>query len=215
VALSWTGSTDNVGVTGYQVRQGGNVVQTLGTASRSTTVTGLNPSTAYSFTVTAIDAAGNTSPASNTATATTDAAPNTNLALNKPTSESSHVQTYGSGAVVDGNSSTYWESANNAFPQWVQVDLGAATTVGRLVLKLPPPTSWATRTQTIAVATSTDGTTFTTKVNATGYTFNPNSGGNAVTVTVPSHSARYVRLTFTANTGWPAGQLSECEIYNS
>ena len=28
---------------------------------------------------------------------------------------------------TDGDANTYWESANNAFPQWVQVDLGAPT----------------------------------------------------------------------------------------
>ena len=27
---------------------------------------------------------------------------------------------------VDGDAATYWESVNNAFPQWLQVDLGAA-----------------------------------------------------------------------------------------
>jgi hypothetical protein len=25
---------------------------------------------------------------------------------------------------------------------------------------------------------------------------------------------RYVKLTFTANTGWPAGQLSELEVFS-
>ncbi|MFC7710301.1 discoidin domain-containing protein [Micromonospora lupini] len=49
--------------------------------------------------------------------------------------------------MVDGDANSYWESANNAFPQWVQVDLGATRTVGRVVLKLPPSSAWATRTQ--------------------------------------------------------------------
>src|SRR5689334_18575016 len=38
--------------------------------------------------------------------------------------------------VGDGDQNTYWESANNQFPQWVQADLGAPTDVARLVLKL-------------------------------------------------------------------------------
>ena len=33
---------------------------------------------------------------------------------------------YGAGNAGDGNQATYWESANNAFPQWIQADLGAA-----------------------------------------------------------------------------------------
>ena len=117
VSLAWTASTDDTGVTGYQVRQGGTVVATV--TGTTATVSGLNPSTAYTFTVIARDAAGNTSGASNTVTVTTDAATNADLARGRPTSESSHVQSYGSGNVVDGDPNSYWESANNAFPQWV------------------------------------------------------------------------------------------------
>jgi hypothetical protein len=39
----------------------------------------------------------------------------------------------------DDNPSSYWESANNAFPQWLQVDLAAPTDVGRIVLATPSP----------------------------------------------------------------------------
>ncbi|HZM81693.1 MAG TPA: discoidin domain-containing protein, partial [Candidatus Limnocylindrales bacterium] len=73
----------------------------------------------------------------------------TNLARGKPTAESSHTQVYVSGNAVDGNSGSYWESTNNAFPQWVQVDLGSALAISRIVLKLPP--SWGARTQTLSV----------------------------------------------------------------
>ena len=68
--LSWTGATDNVGVTGYNVYQGATL---LGSTTSATTysVTGLAASTTYSFTVKAKDAAGNLSLASNTATVTT------------------------------------------------------------------------------------------------------------------------------------------------
>ncbi|WP_424531360.1 GH12 family glycosyl hydrolase domain-containing protein [Sphaerisporangium viridialbum] len=69
VSLSWSPSTDNVGVTGYDVYRGSTVV---GTASgTSYNATGLSASTSYSFSVRARDAAGNTSPASNTVTVTT------------------------------------------------------------------------------------------------------------------------------------------------
>jgi chitodextrinase len=59
VSLSWTGSTDNVGVTGYKIYRGGTQVGT--SATTSFTNTGLAPSNNYSFTVAANDAAGNTS----------------------------------------------------------------------------------------------------------------------------------------------------------
>jgi hypothetical protein len=69
VPLTWTASTDNVGVTGYHVYRNGTQVGT--TAGTSYTDTGLAASTTYSYTVKANDAAGNLSAASNTATATT------------------------------------------------------------------------------------------------------------------------------------------------
>ena len=54
-----------------------------------------------------------------------------NLALGKPTSAEQHT----AGLRVrrtpwTANPNTYWESVDNAFPQWFQVDLGSATAVG-------------------------------------------------------------------------------------
>ncbi|AFH59988.1 glycosyl hydrolase family 18 protein [Paenibacillus caseinilyticus] len=73
VSLSWTASTDNVGVTGYEVYRG---TVLAGTAAGTTfTVSGLAASTAYSFTVKAKDAAGNVSAASTAVSATTSAPP--------------------------------------------------------------------------------------------------------------------------------------------
>ncbi|MEI7509209.1 MAG: reprolysin-like metallopeptidase [Flavobacterium sp.] len=68
--LSWSGATDNVGVTGYNVYQGTTL---LGSTTTATTyaVTGLTASTAYTFTVKAKDAAGNISVASNAVSVTT------------------------------------------------------------------------------------------------------------------------------------------------
>ncbi|MEO3809025.1 cellulose binding domain-containing protein [Sphaerisporangium sp. B11E5] len=69
VTLAWNASSDNVGVTAYEVlRNGSPVGQSSGT---SYTVSGLSASTQYSFTVRARDAAGNTSPASNAVSVTT------------------------------------------------------------------------------------------------------------------------------------------------
>jgi bacillolysin len=67
--LSWTASTDNVGVTGYDVYQGTTLKATVTTTSY--TVTGLTASTAYSFSVKAKDAAGNVSASSNVVNVTT------------------------------------------------------------------------------------------------------------------------------------------------
>ena len=71
IDLSWNASTDNVGVTGYDVYQNGSLAGT--TASTSYQATGLTANTAYSFYVIAKDAAGNSSAQSNTVNATTSA----------------------------------------------------------------------------------------------------------------------------------------------
>ncbi|MFF1817786.1 carbohydrate-binding protein [Kribbella sp. NPDC058245] len=131
-----------------------------------------------------------------------------NLAAGKPTSESSHNQSFGSGNVTDGNQASYWESANNVFPQWAQVDLGSAQSVSRVVLQLPA--SWGARDQTLSLLGSTDGNTFTTVKAAATYTFSPTA-----TMTFPASSQRYWRVNITANTGWPAGQLSELQLWTS
>ena len=129
-----------------------------------------------------------------------------------PFSASSFTDVYPAGNAGDGNANTYWESANNAFPQWLQVDLGSAVSVNQTILKLPPAAAWQTRTQTLTVQGSTNGSSFSTLKASAGYTFNPSSG-NTVTIDFTAATARYVRLNITGNTGWPAGQLSELEVY--
>lgn len=61
-SLSWTASTDDTGVTGYDVYTGGTLATSV--ATTSATLSGLTPDTGYSVTVRARDAAGNVSPAS-------------------------------------------------------------------------------------------------------------------------------------------------------
>ncbi|MBO3750697.1 polysaccharide deacetylase family protein [Streptosporangiaceae bacterium NEAU-GS5] len=75
-SLAWTASTDNVGVTGYDVLQaqgatGGTFTQVGTSTTTSFSVTGLTANTTYRFQVRARDAAGNVSAVSNTAQITT------------------------------------------------------------------------------------------------------------------------------------------------
>ncbi|WP_312825973.1 endonuclease [Epilithonimonas sp.] len=69
VSLAWTASTDNIGVSAYDIYADSVLKTTVYT--NSGTVTGLNPTTTYSFYVVARDAAGNKSPNSNILEATT------------------------------------------------------------------------------------------------------------------------------------------------
>jgi len=73
IDLTWTPSTDNVGVAGYRIYRDGTQVATSTAASFSDT--GLSASTTYAYTVAATDAAGNVSGPSASASATTSAAP--------------------------------------------------------------------------------------------------------------------------------------------
>ncbi|MCX5395808.1 glycoside hydrolase family 6 protein [Streptomyces sp. NBC_00102] len=71
VSLSWTASTDNTAVTGYDIFRAG--VKVGSSTTTSYTDTGLTASTAYSYTVKAKDAAGNVSAASSALSVTTSA----------------------------------------------------------------------------------------------------------------------------------------------
>ncbi|WP_291146588.1 endonuclease [Flavobacterium sp. UBA7680] len=70
ISLSWTASTDNVAVTGYDVYANSAYKTTV--SGTTATITGLTASTAYSIYVKAKDAAGNASASSNTISITTN-----------------------------------------------------------------------------------------------------------------------------------------------
>ncbi|WP_395057686.1 reprolysin-like metallopeptidase [Flavobacterium sp.] len=83
--LSWTASTDNVGVAGYDIYQGTTLKGSTTTAT-TFAITGLTASTAYTFSVKAKDAAGNISAESNVVSVTTLAPVSDTTAPTAPTS---------------------------------------------------------------------------------------------------------------------------------
>ncbi|MFD0586994.1 lytic polysaccharide monooxygenase [Paenibacillus sp. GCM10027627] len=110
VPLMWSASTDNVAVTGYQVFRGTTLVTTVPANTLAYTVTGLTANTAYTFTIKAIDAAGNVSAASNALTVTTASNTTTYPAWNATTA-------YLGGAKVTHNGVNYeakWWTQNQA-----------------------------------------------------------------------------------------------------
>ena len=143
----------------------------------------------------------------------TGTSPTTDLALNKPVTASSYTQVYAPSNAVDGNTSTYWEANNGAWPSTITVNLQSAQTLGSITVDLPPSSAWSTRTQTLSVLGSTNGTTFTTLVPSATYTWNP-STGNTVTIPLPSGTSdQYVELSYTANNVQNGAQASEIEIF--
>ena len=102
IDLSWTASTDNIGVTAYLVEQcqgaGCSGFAQVGTTSSPLfSATGLSGSTSYSFRVRATDAAGNVSAYSPTGSATTSASPDTQA----PTAPTALTATAASSSQID------------------------------------------------------------------------------------------------------------------
>ncbi|WP_420604080.1 fibronectin type III domain-containing protein [Flagellimonas sp.] len=99
VDLSWSGATDNVGVTGYKIFKDGNLEATLGDVA-AYQVTGLSAGTNYSFTATALDATNNESLPSNTVSVTTNASSGGGGSGGSVWSESGSVASYTGGVAI-------------------------------------------------------------------------------------------------------------------
>jgi len=69
--LSWGSALDNVGVTGYRLYRNGTLETTLGAGLTSYTSVSLSPGATYSFSVEAVDGAGNSSTGNPAVTVTT------------------------------------------------------------------------------------------------------------------------------------------------
>ncbi|REE83238.1 putative secreted protein (Por secretion system target) [Lutibacter oceani] len=90
--LSWTASTDNIGVTNYEVYKDGTLFSTV--VNTSINITGLSAATTYSFSVTANDAAGNTSTNSNTVNTSTIDITSPSTPLNFINTNTTQTSTY-------------------------------------------------------------------------------------------------------------------------
>lgn len=210
IKLTWTASSDNVGVSGYDIYANNALRDSV--AGTATTFTDTQPATStVTYYVRAKDAAGNQSGNSNSVTRNGSGGTGSNLAVGKPIDASSTVHTYVAANANDNSTATYWEGAGGSYPNTLTVKLGANADVDRLVLKLNPDNAWSARTQTIEVlGREQSASAYTSLVAAKSYSFDPAS---ANTVTIPA-SARTadVRLRFTTNSGAPAGQLAEFQV---
>jgi hypothetical protein len=77
-----------------------------------------------------------------------------------------------------------------------------------VVLRLPA--SWGSRIQTLSILVSPDGAAFSTVVGSSGRTFAPDAG----IPLPPGTNGRYVRVQITGNTGWPAAQVGELQVWS-
>lgn len=141
-----------------------------------------------------------------------DPAGRKNLALGAPVVANNKIYDFVGSKAVDGDVNTYWEGAANKYPNIVQVDLINSLQLDIAVLKLNPQKIWGKRVQTFTVEVSDNGSDFTTLIPESNYEFNPLENKNTVVINLNT-KARYLRFTFTKNTGANAGQLAELEVY--
>jgi chitodextrinase len=148
INLSWSASTDNVGVSGYRIYRDG--TQIGSTANITYQDAGLSPSTTYSYTVSAFDAAGNESGQSTASQATTtgDTTPPTITSVSAGTPNDTKVTITFSEPVEQASAETV---SNYAINQGITV---SATSLG-VDLK----------TVTLTTSTLSEGITYTLTVN--------------------------------------------------
>jgi len=208
IGLSWTASS---GATSYNVYRGttagGESATAIATGITGTiyTDTGLANSTAYFYTVKAVNASGS-SAASNEATATTTGA---SVLLSRTGWIASAFQTAGglsSSNVLDGNTGTQWQSGSGqANGQWFMVDMVTNQTFDKVVLNQASAT--ADYPVGYQVFVSTDGATWGTAI-ATG----AGTSGASTTITFPTQTKRYIKVVETGTSGswW---SISEFYVY--
>ena len=144
-----------------------------------------------------------TPPAAPTSTPSASGCGTTNLALNQPAMASS-LENAGTpaSAAVDGNTGTRWASAFSD-PQWLQVDLGSARGVCKVVLQ------WeAAYGKQYQIQVSNDASTWTTI-----YT-QANGAGGTETLNV-SGSGRYIRMYGTQRGTGYGYSLWEFQVYST
>ncbi|MFE2018889.1 discoidin domain-containing protein [Streptomyces sp. NPDC059499] len=210
IRLVWQASSDNKGVTGYDV-YANNVLRRSVAGDITTYTDTQSAGTTVTYVVRAKDAAGNISVASNSVTRNGSTNAASNLAVSKPITASSVVHTFVAANANDNSVTTYWEGAGGSYPNTLTVKLGSNADTESVVVKLNPDSSWGARTQNIEVlGREQNATSFTSLAAARNYAFDPASG-NTVTIPVTARVAD-VQLKFTSNTGAPAGQVAEFQV---
>ena len=185
IGLTWTASTDNVGVAHYAVERcagsGCSSFAPIGTApSLSYTDTGLTPSTTYRYRVRAVDAATNASGPSAVAAATT---------LGVPPVIDSFAATPGS--IVAGQTATLAWTTTTATTVSIAPGLGTVSADGSSIVS---PT--ATTTYTLTATNAVGSVTATATVTVTPDTTAPTVPGN---VNASAISSSEIGLTWNAS----------------
>src|SRR5277367_5661368 len=209
INLSWTTSTDNVGVTGYKVERCSgaacaNFVQIAAPTGTTFNDTGVTASTSYSYRVRANDAAGNNSGYSNTASATTPAPADTtppsaptNLAASAASTTQINLAWTASTDNVGVTGYKVERCSGAACANFVQIATPAATTFNDTGLTASTSYSYRVRANDAAGNNSGYSNTATATTPAAADTTPPTAPTNLVATAA---STTQINLSWTAST---------------
>jgi len=223
VSLTWTAPTDNIGVAGYNVYRGGDLVATKHGSATGFTDQQLDGSTAYSYTVKAFDGAGNLSAAATTANVTTPAAPvySTNWAAAKTYTSSiaanaSYPDT-GGVELTDGVKASgpfygaEWQGRNAVGTYTFVIDLGASRTINSVNSRwLQVRPDYVFLPTSVKYEVSATGSTYTTAGTVTLPAVNSANQIKTYKLISLSLTGRYVRITVDGGSAW--SMLDEIEV---
>lgn len=205
INLSWTASTDNIGVSGYDIYRNGVIVG----SSTATTYNdiGLTPATTYNYFIKAKDAAGNISVASSTVNATTSGG-GTGNALDRAgwVASSSPISGDVPANLLDGNMSSRWSTGATMTPgQFITIDMLSVKGFSKIVMDSTGSDNDYARGYEVYM--SNDGINWGSSI-ATG-----SGTGPVVTINFATINARYVKIvqTGTSSSWW---SIREINIYS-
>ena len=191
--LSWSGATDNVAVTSYDVYRGTTLLAS--TAASTYVVTGLTASTTYSFTVRAKDAAGNVSTDSNSVSVTTLTPTPDTTAPTAPTLSASGTTTTTTNLSWTGATDNVAVSGYDVYRN------------GSLI-------GSTTSATTFAVSGLTASTAYTFNVRAKDAAGNVSTNSNSVSVTTLANTVTYCTASATNTNDERIGRVQFGTINN-
>ncbi|URN96852.1 MAG: discoidin domain-containing protein [Candidatus Pristimantibacillus lignocellulolyticus] len=205
INLSWTASTDNIGVSGYDIYRNGVIVG----SSTATTYNdiGLTPATTYNYFIKAKDVAGNTSVASSTVNATTSGG-GTGNALDRAgwVASSSPISGDVPANLLDGNMSSRWSTGATMTPgQFITIDMLSVKGFSKIVMDSTGSDNDYARGYEVYM--SNEGINWGSAI-ATG-----SGTGPVVTINFANINARYIKIvqTGTSSSWW---SIREINIYS-
>lgn len=203
IRLTWAASTDDVGVTGYEVSMlHTDVVQLFRTATNEIQISGLQPSRTYGFSVRAMDAAGNSSRGNGTLRVTLPPGDN-----QPPTAPGRPAATELTGTSV---TLTWSASRDNVYVGRYEV-VSITATGNTVVATVPqhPPIGPVAR-----IGGLTPGATYTFAVRAVDDAGNVSALSEPLTVTTPTQATPGCSVRYRIIAQWPGGHQIEITIAN-